>query len=243
MKQVLRKIVGIFNPPPAENKPGKPLLHFLHIGKTGGNAIKFALKNSPPEKYSVELHRHRVKLRNVPEGEKAMFFVREPISRFVSGFYSRKRQGYPRYVNKWSPAEEIAFGRFETPNALAMALSSEDPEQKLAAEEAMKGITHVNSSYWDWFENEEYFLSRLPDLFFVGFQESLAENFQVLKRKLNLPDTAALPTDDINTHRNPEGIDKKLEPVAIENLKKWYAREFDFMDLCRSKAEEINRLE
>jgi hypothetical protein len=222
-------------------QPKQEVLHFLHIGKTGGNAIKFALKSAMPhEKYHIDLHRHRVRLRDVPVGDKVMFFLREPISRFVSGFYSRKRQGYPRYTNKWTPSEEVAFGLFETPNALATALSSEDPARRLQAEEGMRGIGHVGTSYWDWFESESYLESRMADLFFIGFQESFAGDYEVLKRKLTLPEHAVLPTDEINTHRNPEGIDKRLEPEAIDNLRKWYAREFDCYEFCRSRAAAIN---
>ena len=247
MKKFFRKLIGACKAAPTEivdDGPKKEVLHFLHIGKTGGNAIKFALKSAMPhERFDIDLHRHRVRLRDVPVGDKFMFFLREPISRFVSGFYSRKRQGYPRYTNKWSPGEEVTFGRFETPNALALALSSPDAVRRQEAEEGMGEITHVKSSYWDWFEDEAYLESRLPDLFFIGFQETLSGDYEVLKQKLKLPEHAKLPTDEINTHRNPEGIDKRLEPEAIENLRKWYAREFDCLEFCRSKVAEINALD
>ena len=152
----------------------KQFIHFLHIGKTAGTAVKHALRP-----HLIDAHRvillsgHKVKLRDVPEGEKLFFFLRDPISRFVSGFYSRQRQGQPRIFNPWTPVEAIAFGRFATPNELANALSSKDDELKLAAAHAMKSIGHVKSSYWDWFENEAYFTSRRPDILFVGFQESV----------------------------------------------------------------------
>lgn len=221
--------------------PKKRTVHFLHIGKTGGTAIKHALIGaSPGRRYCLQLHKHRVRLRNVPEGEKVIFFVRDPIGKFVSGFYSRMRQGRPRYSNPWSLQEEIAFARFQTPNELATSLSADGEERRLAAREAMKGIGHVRASYWDWFENEDYFLSRRPDFFFIGFQESATRDFEELKRKLNLPAPLQLPTDEVSAHRTPSALDKRLDATAIENLRSWYKRDYAFLDLCRWMAKEIN---
>ncbi len=71
-------------------------IHFLHIGKTGGTAVKYALSSySKNEKYEIILHGHETKLKDIPNGEKFFFFLRNPITRFTSGFYSRKRQGRP----------------------------------------------------------------------------------------------------------------------------------------------------
>ena len=73
---------------------------------------------------------------------------------------------------------------------------------------AMRNIAHVRDSYWKWFESEEYFLSRLEDLFFIGFQEHLSADFEILKSKLRLPDSLLLPMDPIQAHANPLGLDK-----------------------------------
>ena len=70
-------------------------VHFLHIGKTGGTAIKAALKAYPPA-VTLHVHPHRFALADVPRGERVFFFVRDPLSRFVSAFHSRKRRGLPR---------------------------------------------------------------------------------------------------------------------------------------------------
>src|SRR5205823_2768329 len=103
--------------------PDKELVNLLHVGKTGGTAVKHALRTAlHAGGYCIRLCRHGVRLRDVPPGEKVVFFVRDPASRFVSGFYSRLRQGRPRYTSPWSRAEKAAFGRFGTPNDLAAAL-------------------------------------------------------------------------------------------------------------------------
>jgi len=43
----------------------------------------------------------------------------------------------------------------------------------------MRSIFHVKDSYWKWFDNEQYYHSRLCDIFFIGFQENLSEDFDL----------------------------------------------------------------
>jgi hypothetical protein len=234
----------------------KKCIHFLHIGKTGGTAVVHALNqrhlcvqsrwvrwnapdlyrlNRPSENklLTVYVHPHNESLRDVPDGEKVFFFLRDPISRFISGFYSRQRQGQPRYNSPWSRHEKIAYQRFRTINQLALALSSTDATEKAMAEKAMQSIQHVRDSYWKWFRGEEYFMSRLADIFFVGFQENLAQDFGILKSKLNLPNDVELPTDDVLAHKNPLDVDKTLDDKAMANLKQWYKDEYRFISLCK----------
>ena len=67
-------------------------IHLFHIGKTAGTALKQALLDHPSPTYSVLLHGHGVTLADVPAGEKFMFVIRDPLSRFVSGFNGRLRE-------------------------------------------------------------------------------------------------------------------------------------------------------
>jgi hypothetical protein len=220
---------------------GRQPVHLLHVGKTGGTALKDALKpHLTTGRTAILLHPHDVTLRDIPRGDHVMFFLRDPISRFVSGFYSRQRQGRPRHFSPWSPEEKLAFQAFETPNQLALALSSEDEGRRRSAEQAMRSIEHVRDAYWHWFEDEAYFRSRLSDVWFIGYQERLPEDFERLKTKLGLPPGVHLPTDDRRAHRNPQGIDTRLAPQAVENLKRWYAGDYAFLALCREKAERLN---
>jgi len=63
----------------------KQILHFLHIGKTGGSAVKYAIsQHSIDSRYEIHLHPHVVRLNDVPKGEKVFFLLRDPISRFIS---------------------------------------------------------------------------------------------------------------------------------------------------------------
>jgi hypothetical protein len=213
----------------------KPIVHFIHIGKTGGSAIKAALRNQRiTPQCAIILHRHRTRLKHIPPGEKFFFFLRDPVAKFVSAFYSRKRQGMPKYRQPWSPEETRAFARFETPNALALALDSPDAETRQAAQDAMKSIHHINKSYWFWFKDEATLRSRRDDILLIGFQETLDQDFAALKRMLDLPDTILLPHDDVSAHRNKADVDKRLDEEAIRNLKTWYQKDYEFIELCKS---------
>lgn len=216
-------------------------VHILHINKTGGTALKYALKPHPvTQRYVIVLHRHRTKLRDIPRGDRVFFFLRDPLTRFSSGFYSRKQPRKPDYYPDQTADEKIAYEYFETPNSLATALSSEDAQERERAIKAMHSIRHVQRHCWEWFESKSYFLSRLPDIFFIGFQENLTEDFEGLKSKLGLPSSVELPTDDKNAHRNPPHIDKRLDEKAITNLKNWYAKDYEFIELCKHYIAEIN---
>ena len=202
-------------------------IHLLHIGKTGGSALKNALKET-----GIQLHPHETTLKSIPKGDKVIFSVRDPVDRFVSGFYSRKRQGAPRGHVPWTPEEAEAFGTFETPNALAHALRTKQPE----AIEAMQSISHVNSSYWDWFEHEEYLQNRMDDILFVLQQEHLDKDFEVLKRIIDRP-TLLLPTDDAGSHRSPEAEDRHLDPECYDTLQEWYKTDYEVLHLLQEHME------
>lgn len=169
-------------------RAGYKIFHFLHISKTGGSAIKHSLQDwSSYQRSFIVLHNHETALRQVLEGEQFFFFTRDPIERFVSGFNRRKRRGAPRYNIAWSEGERHAFSVFESPDELASALSSPDGNLRASAKIAMEEIYHVRSSYWDWFENNEYLLSRKEDLLYIGAQESLESDFNELVRLLVVP--------------------------------------------------------
>ena len=215
----------------------RTLIHFLHIGKTAGTAVKYALKtNCNPyidQNYIILLHNHTFKLQDAKKGEKVFFTVRDPVDRFISGFYSRKRKGMPRIYNEWNSGEKKAFRTFKTANDLALSLTSSEISLKEKAEDAMRSIDHIRRSYWNWFGSKEYLLSRKDDIIFIGDQSRLNEDFKKLKEKLNLSDTVNLPSDKVKMHKNPENTNKKLEDVSIDNLQKWFQKDYEFLEVIK----------
>jgi len=206
-------------------------VHFLHIRKTGGTAIAEALK--PVARfYGIVLHGHSTKLSDIPASSKVVFFVRHPLSRYVSGFYSRLRRGLPRHYYDWTEDEARAFSRFQTANDLAEALTSADREVTLHAREAMQSVRHINSSYREWLGGTAELDNKLDAILLVGLQEKLRSDFEYLKKQLDLPETLSLPESDLLAHRTPAEFDRRLSAVAERNLLEWYAEDIRFYEHC-----------
>ncbi|MEM8598301.1 MAG: sulfotransferase family 2 domain-containing protein [Bacteroidota bacterium] len=215
--------------------------HLLHVGKTGGTALKATLENARGDNCRLFLHGHRVTLGDIPEGDGFFFFVRDPVSRFASGFYSRQRQGQPRYFYRWTRNEATAFERFQTPDELARALSDPDAARRAEAEHAMRSIQHVRDPYRLWFGDDAAFRSRADDLLFVGSQEHLREDFQRLKAVLGLPEDLQLPSSPKEAHRRPEHLDVTLSDEARANLAAWYAEDYVFLDELADRHDHLPR--
>ena len=219
----------------------RPLLHVFHIGKTGGTALnETLLEHSEACRYRLLFGGHTLTLRDVPAGERFMFVIREPLTRFVSAFNGRLREDRPRYHYPWREEEKIAFAIFKTPDQLAKALSSADGKERRQAEDAMRGIGHVNTPYSYWFEDEETFRARISDLFFIGFTDRLNDEFGLLKHKLGLPPDIRLPHEETAAHRTPAGFSTQLSDVGRANLERWYAHDMSFVQLCRELAPSVN---
>lgn len=219
---------------------GGKIVNFIHVGKTGGSAIKYALRNHlVTDQYKIHLRGHTCKLRDIPQGDSVFFFLREPISRFISSFYYKKNQKrrwkHPRFLE-----EKLALETFHSANDLAMALSAEDPDIKQAAVTAMESIEHVNTFYADWFDTKEYLLSRMSDILYIGFQETLEQDFENLKQILGLPKKLELPKDISKANKTLKD-DTDLSEEARQNLISWYASDYEFYQLCQEKAEQIKR--
>lgn len=180
-------------------------------------------------KFYFAIHTHLVRLRELPPDDDYIFSVRDPIERFYSGFYSRKRKGQPSLFAEWTPEEEWAFAKFSEANDLAEALSAEDEEIRCAALSAMKAIGHVRTMHLDWFDNpyKVFYGQRQPLM--VLRQKSLGSDFRALARWLNLPSSVELPDDPVMAHRNDYSKTPPLSHVAQENLKLWYAYDIAFV--------------
>lgn len=215
---------------------------FLHIGKTGGTAVRAALKehNDSATDNRIAVFGHQVTFQKIVAEDRTsqlFFFVREPISRFVSGFYSRMRRG--RYGTKeLKPDEIIAFEQFKTPNALAEALTADDADVKALAEHAMKSIQHVRKSLTRYIGPLSLLQSEQKRLFFIGDQKYLSSDFAVLKKAMNLGENIQLPEEDVSMHKAPDGLDRTLSETATANLRRHYKDDYPVYEWCLNFREQ-----
>lgn len=213
---------------------GRENVHFLHLRKSGGTSIKSTLKeHCITPGFVIYLHPHRVKLWDVPKGHRIFFATRDPVSRFISGFGSRQRQGAPAHHVPWSESEALAFSRFGDVNSLALALEPSHPKHAEALH-AMQHITHIQCSYWDWFGDEERLAAREDSILAICRTESLSDDFDLVRKCLGLPLDVVLPSDAKAANKAIEKSPKAsvLEPKAIKLVKEWYRRDYDFLAYC-----------
>src|SRR5205085_937617 len=97
-------------------------------------------------------------------------------------------------------------------------------------------IGHANTPYSYWFGDPDSFRRRLGDVFFIAFQESLDDDFELLKQKLGLPSEARLPCEEAAAHRTPASFPRALSDQARANLERWYADDIEFVRLSRQLA-------
>jgi len=217
---------------------GRRPVHFLHVGKTGGTAVKAAFGAYPfpwfatPDDLLI-FHTHSVTLSDLPQGSAAIVFLRDPVARFISAFGSRKRKGMPRRYVPWTKAEKRAFMQFETPNALANGLLSGDPAEQAAAKRAMRSIEHVAQFQIDWCGGDlETFRRRRNEFILIGQQKTLTEDFDRLLSRLSLAGQLTLPKSDKAAHRSTEKIE--LNDAQVTALSQWYTRDYALLEALSS---------
>jgi hypothetical protein len=196
--------------------------------------VKVALGLGPSRLYQVVTHDHTVSLADIPVGEGVFFFVRDPIARFVSGFNWRLQQTPTKPPSDRKEAQLAAFATFPTPDTLGVALADQLSPFHDDAIKAMNSIGHVRSHYTDWLVSPDYLMNRKDDLLFIGTQEELNDDFEILRGILRLPKEAQLPPPDHpRSHRNSAHFDTSLSPGARDAIRTWYAEDYRLLETCR----------
>lgn len=223
-------------------------LRMIHIGKTGGTALKTMFNSKRDELKSKGLsfkgRNHKATFEDVLEDrcENVIFFVRHPVGRFVSAFNSRLRQGAPRHHSAWTGRESLIFRAFKEPNALAEALSSERRNLAKAAEWSMRSINHVKDHMSKWLFSIDYLERNREYIFYLGTTETMDQDVEKLFNKIGISPPGQ-ELDEVASHKTPAGFSKTLSDVAVENLTRWYAEDIKMYEWCLANRDEINKRE
>lgn len=205
----------------------------MHVGKTGGTALKEALApHRRTGRYDLLLHDHPFSFGDAIRGDKVFCVLRDPVDRFVSAFNYRLREGRPHQFAAWTPDEAKAFEAFASADELGRALSSDDPLQIVRARSAMVSIRHVRDSYWRWFDSSEYLRGRVEDVLLVMWLPDLEIVLPRLRDVLGLPDSVRMPDRGAKANRSPERDVNALSPMAVANLRQWYGADYGLLEYC-----------
>mgnify|MGYP001170929632 FL=1 len=201
----------------------KNIIHFLHIGKNAGNQIKHIANdfNKHSKEVFIVSHPHHVKLKDIPSSDDYFFSLRDPVSRFVSGFYDQMNKPYD------DETSNLTFNKFKTPNELAESLFN---DSDLSGYIALKNIGHISHNQVDWFENYgDLYNKRAP--LKVIFVESFEKDLNDLFKKIDESFTFNIYKDEkSNSNFYPEA---NLSDSAMKNLVNWYSLDFEFYKYCK----------
>jgi hypothetical protein len=212
-------------------------VQFIHVSKAGGSALRYAIREARKQKSGkletewgpIWGHNHQFRLSDLEEGDVAVFALRDPVSRFMSGFYSRLRQGLPRYYVRWTSAERQAFEWFPTPQELADALGERWGTKRGRARFAMKSIRHLNRPMTFWTGKPSYLERNLDRVLYVARQETLSEDWERLKELLDLPRGLALTKDEVIAHKTEYVGDRTLSEKGTAAVRAWYADDYKLL--------------
>lgn len=220
-------------------------VHFLHVSKAGGSALRHAIRASRVQAGGpltsawgrIRGHDHRFRFMDVGSDDMAVITLRDPATRFVSGFHSRLRKGAPRYYNEWTPRERLSFEWFSSPRELADALAESSGELRERAEFALRSIRHVRDPMTHWTGDARYVLERAANVLYMARQETLGADWELLKELLDLPTGQMLPPDPVVAHRSTDAVDREISPKGARALGEWYAADYELLELAEEMRE------
>ena len=117
---------------------------YLHIPKTGGSNFRESLPQFNKKSNIKIITIRHFRYINLLENKKIIFTIRDPISRFVSSFYSRINEDKPYGYTKHSIGEMIAFKWYQDVNKLCKDIYSKNIYNLIKSRLALVWIRQIN---------------------------------------------------------------------------------------------------
>ena len=215
----------------------------LHIPKTGGTALKNAIRpltkdrmealgiDSAPHVLGHRASRSAFRDANL-QGSTFSFAFRDPLSRYVSAFYEMLRQGRPykrQGAKLWSRGEFVAFLWFKEPNDLFEALGSTDDRMVSAAVTAFHEILALQWDHVWMLGTVEEFTSKLRNVRHFCPIEDLGQDLPRFLELRGDADIAAIRALMVAARPAP-AAPAPLSDAAIANLRAFRPEEFRLYD-------------
>ena len=203
---------------------------FLHLGKTGGTTFINYTSHYRP---LIEHVRHKkVSLKRVCGHHCAVIFVRDPIDRWISGYYSRYRRGCPQYCSNWTQCETKYFEQYPSVGALAEALGDNSNSSEIYhAQQMVNCIGHLWLNFAFYLKGLETGYTKIG---YVGLTDNLTTEFQHFTKKFNMTQISNHSFERFHTnHVNKTHV---LSEKGRLNLIQFLAKDYYYMDVLWKKG-------
>lgn len=213
-----------------------PDVGFLHMPKTGGSTVRHLVDRSGVAGVLFLGHPTRLQplLAQHPHLRVACT-IRDPIVRFISAFYSRRRQGRPKRMAIWTPGEATAYLWFPDVEALVMGFESPDERVKSAALFAKAEIKHLAWDYPHYYTSAAFVRRNARRFAFIGEIDKLNENLPQLLRTMGVAELPALDAAEAHQHAAPQKK-PELSEEATQILRRILAEDYEIYDALRDVA-------
>lgn len=216
-------------------EPSQPDFVFFHLGKTGGGSVRQFLRPIRTRWAGVG---HEGTLDGIAmqwPGVPIVFFVRDPVTRFVSGFNNFRRGVVHKPLGKVpSQIELIAYTAFPTANHLAEALASDDERLRSTAEWAMGSLGFLANHLTHNLGSPTTVDLHLADIALIGLFEDFAPSVESMRVALHLPEHLRLPDDESRAHRGLSHVASGLSPAGRAAIADWYRDDIVLYEHCRT---------
>lgn len=221
---------------------GAPLV-YLHIPKTGGTYLTDVLLHNLQRRDQPDLFYapHRMTVAQTAEvfgpSRQLALVLRDPLSRFVSAWHSRLREGKPGYHTPWTAAEAQVFATFPDLEALARGLGHLWPGTRRRARAAVAAMTMVPRGYAHAFGTPDAARRAMPAVRLCLPIEALDSQLDVAMAALGFPDFSRppQPVENRSTERPPP-----LSARAEARLRAFLAEDYAIYDVLSARARELH---